>query len=536
MAPSWMAAGGFPTGEAREQLTGWRRRVGRIWRVALNAATAFGLIVLSALMYNVVNSAFGYALLRDSYSAEWLVLQERAHVQVAASRYEAQAILAAEPHRLALLPSPLIADVPVEGQTLTIPLPGHEETLSVLAAAAPENEILRQLDAEALAQGLLTGGAWTDVDPALPDAPVAFALVQDDEGVLDAWLGTLDLPALSSLDKAQLTAILENNVSTGLMRRFERDEPFAQRSAADVLALIRARVIEPRVVATFSLVDSLFRRAAVEAEARAQLADMEFKAWLTGDFIANAQSSRPLVTGIRTALLGSLWVIAVTVLFSVPLGIGAAIYLEEYSSRNRFERIIETNINNLAGVPSIIYGMLGLAIFVRALNTLTSGALFGAVPAQEANGRTIVSAGLTLGLLILPIIIINGQEALRAVPFSLREASYGVGATQWQTVRHHVLAAAAPGIFTGTILAVSRALGETAPLVVIGAATFISTDPNGIFAKFTVLPIQIYQWTARPQMEFRHIAAAAIIVLLAVLLAVNAAAVWLRQRFSRQRI
>lgn len=536
MAASWMAAGGFPTDAELEQLTGWRRRAGRIWRVALNVATAFGLIVLSALMYNVVNRAFGYALVRDAYSAELLVLQARAHVQVAASRGEAQAALAAEPHRLALIPSPLVADVPLEGQTLTIPLPGHEETLAVLATAGPENEILRRLDAGTLAQGLLTGGAWTDVDSALPAAPIAFALVQDDAGVLDAWLGTLDLPALSSLDKAQLIRILEKNVSTGLMRRFDRDEPFAQRSAADVLALIRTRVIEPRVVATFSLIDSLFRRAEIAAEARARLADMEFKAWLTGAFIVNAQSSRPLVTGIRTALLGSLWVIAITILFAVPLGIGAAMYLEEYSSRSRFERLIETNINNLAGVPSIIYGMLGLAIFVRALNALTSGALFGAVAAQEANGRTIVSAGLTLGLLILPIIIINGQEALRAVPFSLREASYGVGATQWQTVRHHVLPAAAPGMFTGAILAVSRALGETAPLVVIGAATFISTDPNGIFAKFTVLPIQIYQWTARPQMEFRHIAAAAIIVLLLLLLAVNAAAVLLRQRFSRHRL
>lgn len=200
----------------------------------------------------------------------------------------------------------------------------------------------------------------------------------------------------------------------------------------------------------------------------------------------------------------------------------------------RINAIIQTNINNLAGVPSIIYGMLGLAIFVRVMEPLTSGALFGlAADPTTANGRTILSAGLTLALLILPLIIINAQEAIRSVPSSLRQASFGLGATKWQTIWNHVLPNALPGILTGAILAVSRAVGETAPLVVIGASTAIFVDPDGPFSKFTVLPIQIYQWTARPQGEFRNIAAATILVLLVLLLTLNATAVLLRNRYSR---
>jgi phosphate transport system permease protein len=197
-------------------------------------------------------------------------------------------------------------------------------------------------------------------------------------------------------------------------------------------------------------------------------------------------------------------------------------------------RIIQTNINNLAGVPSIIYGILGLAVFVRALEPLTSGAAFGYADPATANGRTILSAGLTLGLLGLPVIIISSQEAIRAVPPSLRQASLGLGATKWQTIWHHVLPNAIAGILTGVILSMSRIIGETAPLVVVGAATFITTDPSGPFAKFTALPNQIYQWTARPQDTFRNIAAGAILVLIALLLTLNATAIYLRNRYSRR--
>jgi phosphate transport system permease protein len=178
--------------------------------------------------------------------------------------------------------------------------------------------------------------------------------------------------------------------------------------------------------------------------------------------------------------------------------------------------------------------MLGLAIFVRTLGSITSGAAFGAADPATANGRTILSAGLTLALLVLPILIINAQEAIRAVPQSLRQASYGVGATQWQTVWHHVLPSAMPGILTGTILALSRAMGETAPLVVVGAATYITFDPDGLFSKFTTLPIQIYQWTARPQAEFRNLAGAAILTLLLILLSLNATAIYLRNYFRKK--
>ena len=176
----------------------------------------------------------------------------------------------------------------------------------------------------------------------------------------------------------------------------------------------------------------------------------------------------------------------------------------------------------------------GLAIFVRTLQPITSGAVFGLTDLTTTNGRTIISAGLTLALLILPLLIINAQEAIRAVPNSLRQASFGLGATKWQTVWHHVLPNALSGILTGTILAISRAIGETAPLVVVGAATFITFDPDSPFSKFTTLPIQIYQWTSRPQAEFRNIAAAAILVLLILLLTLNASAVLLRNRFSKR--
>lgn len=186
-------------------------------------------------------------------------------------------------------------------------------------------------------------------------------------------------------------------------------------------------------------------------------------------------------------------------------------------------------------MPSIIYGMLGLAVFVRALEPITSGAAFGTIDAgNTANGRTVLSAGLTLALLILPIIIISAQESIRAVPSSLRNASYGLGATKWQTIWNHVLPNALPGILTGTILSMSRAIGETAPLVVVGASTFITADPTGPFSKFTVLPIQIFQWTTRPQSVFRNIAAAAIIILLILLILLNATAVYIRNRQSKK--
>jgi phosphate transport system permease protein len=251
-------------------------------------------------------------------------------------------------------------------------------------------------------------------------------------------------------------------------------------------------------------------------------------------FLTSPQNPSPELAGIRTAILGSLWMLAITIVFAFPVGVAAAVYLEEYAANNRVSRIIRINISNLAGVPSIIYGMLGLAIFVRALESITSGSAFGVAGAGEvANGRTLLAAGLTLGLLVLPVVIISAQEALRAVPQTLRRAGLALGATKWQTIRAHVLPNAAPGILTGAILAMARAFGETAPLVVVGASTFITVDPSGPFSKFTVLPIQIFQWTSRPQPEFQNLAAAAIVVLVVLLLALNATAIIMRTRFRR---
>lgn len=235
-------------------------------------------------------------------------------------------------------------------------------------------------------------------------------------------------------------------------------------------------------------------------------------------FLVSFPSRSPQEAGIKSAFFGTIWVIGLTALFAFPLGVGAAIYLEEYAPKNWLTRLLQLNLANLAGVPSIIYGILGLALFVRALRF----------------DRSILSGALTLTLLILPIVIIASQEAIRSVPAFIREASYALGATRGQTVFKAVLPSALSGILTGTILAISRAIGETAPLIMIGALTFVAFTPKGIFDPFTVLPIQIFNWTSRPQAEFRELAAAAIIVLLIVLLALNALAIFLRSRYQKR--
>jgi phosphate transport system permease protein len=346
----------------------------------------------------------------------------------------------------------------------------------------------------------------------------------------------VDGTPLEEQSKEQLVALLQSTLSSGAYNKLENEKSFTARSREEVYQLVVERIIRPKVVQVWKLWPSLTQpdeiRAAVAQDHPG--AELDFVSWLTTDFVTRPQTSEPLTAGVRTAILGSLWTILFTILLAFPMGVGAAIYLEEYATENWFNRIIQTNINNLAGVPSIVYGILGLAIFVRALEAFTSGKMFGVVNLTSANGRTVLSAGLTLGLLVLPIIIINAQEAIRAVPRSLRNASYGVGATKWQTVWSHVLPNAMPGILTGTILAISRAIGETAPLVVVGASTAISFDPSSPFSKFTTLPIQIYQWTSRPQDEFRSLAAASILVLLVLLLSLNASAVLLRNRFSRR--
>ncbi len=240
---------------------------------------------------------------------------------------------------------------------------------------------------------------------------------------------------------------------------------------------------------------------------------------LSWDFLTGFPSRKAEKAGILAALAGSLWLLALTALISLPLGISAAVYLEEYARPSRLTRILEINIGNLAGVPSIVYGLLGLALFVRGIGF----------------GPSVLAGSLTLSLLILPVVIMSSREAIRAVPRSLRLAAHAVGATKWQTTRHHVLPAALPGILTGVILSLSRAIGESAPLIMMGALTYVAFVPRHPMEGFTVLPIQVFNWASRPQPAFHEAAAAGIIVLLVVLLGLNATAIFIRHRYQRYK-
>jgi phosphate transport system permease protein len=229
-------------------------------------------------------------------------------------------------------------------------------------------------------------------------------------------------------------------------------------------------------------------------------------------------STSPDRAGAGPAIRGTMYMMLLLLVMVVPVGVGTAIYLEEYANRERwYNRLLELNIQNLAAVPSIVYGILGLAFLVRGIGL----------------GRVLLAGALILTLLVLPTVIVAAREAIRAVPDSIRQGAYALGATRWQVVRRQVLPAAIPGIATGSILALARAIGETAPLLLVGALTYVAVDPT-LFGPFTALPVQIYQWIARPQDEFRLLAAAGIIVLLAILLTMNAFAIWLRNRYERR--
>lgn len=243
-------------------------------------------------------------------------------------------------------------------------------------------------------------------------------------------------------------------------------------------------------------------------------------AWINWDFLTGKLSTQPERAGIMGAILGTLWLMAVVAPVTLILGVCTAIYLELYLKDGKLKSFIQTNISNLAGVPSVVYGILGLTVFVRALNL----------------GSVVLAGGLTMSLLILPIVIVASQEAIRAVPMQLSEASYGMGATKWQTVKNIILPASLPGILTGSILALSRAVGETAPLVVIGIPALLIPFPGGIFDRFTVLPMQIYYWTLDSSLvaEYANLAAATIIVLLIVLLLLNGTAIFIRNKFQQR--
>ena len=241
--------------------------------------------------------------------------------------------------------------------------------------------------------------------------------------------------------------------------------------------------------------------------------------WVDLVLLLEPPSADPLIAGAEPAILATIYLGVLLIIFTVPIGVGTAIYLEEYANRDRwYNRLLELNIQNLAAVPSIVYGILGLAFLVRGLGL----------------GRVLLAGAMILALLVLPTVIIAAREAIRAVPNSIRDGAYALGATQWQVIWRQVLPAATPGIATGTILALSRGLGETAPLLLVGALTYVSFNPT-LLGDFTALPIQIYQWIARPQEEFRGpLAAAGIVVLLAILLSLNAVAIWVRNRYQRR--
>jgi phosphate transport system permease protein len=280
--------------------------------------------------------------------------------------------------------------------------------------------------------------------------------------------------------------------------------------------LVRRRWYQERAfrcIAIAALVVALGTLAALLLDAL-----MDGAARLNWQFLTSFPSRKPEHAGILSALVGSVYVMLLTAMVALPLGVGAAVYLEEYAKQHWCSRLIEVNIANLAGVPSIIYGLLGLEVFVRAMKL----------------GPSVLAGALTMALLVLPILILSTREALRAVPSSIREASYALGASRWQTIWHQALPLALPGILTGSILALSRAIGEAAPMITIGALTYIAFLPDSWRAPFTVLPIQIFNWVSRPQKGFFTNAAAGILVLLVVLLLMNSLAVYLRQRYQKR--
>tara|TARA_X000000368_G_scaffold413534_1_gene401771 strand:- start:2073 stop:2936 length:864 start_codon:yes stop_codon:yes gene_type:complete len=273
-------------------------------------------------------------------------------------------------------------------------------------------------------------------------------------------------------------------------------------------------------------IDSIFKVASkiITWSSLVVLAVLLYHVSITGisklslDFLNNFPSRFPHKAGIKSALSGSIWMLTFVTLISVPIGVLSAIYLEEYSKKNRITRFVEINIANLAGVPSIVYGILGLAIFVRFFQL----------------DRSVLAGSFTMSLLILPVIIISSREAIRAVPKSIRLGAYAVGATKYQTIRHHVIPIAIPGILTGVILSMSRAIGETAPLIMIGALTYVAFVPETVMDPFTTLPIQVFNWASRPQAAFHEVAAAGIIILLIVLLFMNAIAIFLRNYSNKK--
>jgi phosphate transport system permease protein len=458
-----------------------RNRRNSTWTRIYMACVALAAVALVILLLKIIDDAFGYIAIADVVDPASLVTEDGRILEEQTKQ------------ELAVL----LRDTTNESGDFYV---STNRLFSVFLDDVSQTDVTgNELRDLTLAAALTNGQVY----------PVAWA----DRTVVDLRQPqNVDRAERDDVARADLITLIEENLDEG-----------------QLVELVFSDIVQFDLKRSWNFIESLTQQEAIQQFVAEEYPDarLEFYSWLNGDFLRSPSSSQALTAGIRVAILGTLWMLFISMAVSLPLGVGAAIYLEEYahtsSSPNRLIRFmngfIETNIRNLAGVPSIIYGMLGLAVFVRALESITSG-------------RTILSAGLTMALLILPVIIINAQEAIRAVPQSVREGSYGLGATHWQTISRQVLPVALPGILTGVILSVSRAIGETAPLVVVGAATVIFTNPTGPLSKFTVLPIQIFRWTADPRAGFQDAAAATIIVLLTMLVALNATAIILRNYYS----
>ncbi|TVQ23435.1 MAG: ABC transporter permease subunit [Spirochaetaceae bacterium] len=293
-----------------------------------------------------------------------------------------------------------------------------------------------------------------------------------------------------------------------------------------------------QVLASWTLLESMVYRSVIERDAVERFPDgtrIEFRSWLNPAFITGGYSADPTRTGVRGALIGSLWLIVIATIAAVPAGVGAAIYLQEFSAPHRLHRAMRESVHLLAGVPSVVFGLIGLVIFARLLGPLTSGAIFGVRATRVPTGRTIVSAGLTVALMTLPRIVIAAEQAIGAVAPRLRLAAFSVGATRWQVVRDHVLPQAGPEICAGAIFALTRAVGDAAAVIIVGASTVVLTDPSTPFAAFTALPVIAYQWAMRPDPSYRGLASAALLVLLLVVVVLNVAAGVVRLRARRTR-
>lgn len=520
-----------------------RHRKGLLWQIFYYISIGVAILALITLFTNVINEAFGSIAIVNEIEPETLT-PDGAELNTLDEEQLAQILVDNLGNRVVVLIRDQISAAPIDTFTsapLTQVFPGgtfpegfedatvadvraldgdeqFETWREILVLNLNRERMLDLVELEVVGQQIV--GSYP-----LLDAIFNYDLSESERERL------AELPALIAQAESELEAFTGADGPIAQAQAELREARQADASEAQIAELreaVAARQAEAEQLE--EALDELMREQAgiinssVVSRVEAQHPNAEitrFHSWLNGRFLTTPMSAIPADAGIRTAILGSVWLMIVVILFALPVGVATAIYLNEYATDNWFNRIIETNVRNLAGVPSIIYGMLGLAVFVRVFEPITQG-------------RTILSAALTLGLLVLPIIIINAQEALRSVPQALREASFGMGATQWQTIWKVVLPTAMPGILTGLILSVSRAVGETAPLIVVGAATLIFSDPSGPFSNFTALPIQIYQWTARPQDQFRDIAAAAIIVLLITVILLNATAIILRNRYSKQ--